>query len=185
MMNFACVCPGYFPLLGTIKTIGLQSKHTGYIHSVKIDTYHPYKPTVPKGAPCSLWAWVVYKRWMKEYSHKLQLQHLIPLQEEIYVNFISYILSYILYSVKLHLCNEKIMPYNNFSLLYGIIKYYPILYPLETSFIMASIPFSRLSKNTCFAFGDSFIVKVFWFSSIQADHTEFCCSSFINHYHLW
>ena len=105
-MNFACVCPGYFPLLGTIKTNELQSKHTGYIHSVKIDTNHPYKPIAPKGAPCSLWAWVVYKRWMKEYSHKFQLQHLIPLQEAIYVNFINYILSYIFCYVKLHFCNK-------------------------------------------------------------------------------
>ena len=107
MMNFACVCPGYFPLLGTIKTDELQSKHTGYIHSVKIDTNHPYKPIAPKGAPCSLWAWVVYKRWMKEYAHKIQMQHLIPPQEEIYVNLINYILSYILSYVKLHLCNKN------------------------------------------------------------------------------
>lgn len=104
--EFRLRLPRLLSITGDQKTDGLKSKHTGYIHSVKIDTNHPYKPIAPKGAPCSLWAWVVYKRWMKEYSHKLQLQHLIPPQNEIYVNFINYILSYILSCVKLHFCNK-------------------------------------------------------------------------------
>ena len=64
-----------------------------------------------------------------------------------------------------------------------VVNDYPILYPLETSTIIASIPCSRLSKNTCFAFGVSFMVMVFLISSIHTDQALFCCLLLINHKH--
>ena len=52
--EFRLRLPRLLSITGHQKTDGLKSKHTGYIHSVKIDTYHPYKPIVPKGASCPL-----------------------------------------------------------------------------------------------------------------------------------